>query len=821
MNRNQKDDDDDDDESNLLAALASSVHNMDQYEEDVLKTAELESTPKVTGIGFPPLHSMAPSGRAISDMSHLQTILTKVRTQLLSNHQNTHHQQPHNPNSNSNPNSNVTLLLKQQMLLNLLHTVSNDQELCVRPQEELRQEQERRKRFRRSTSTNNNNNNNRKGGPEPKPASAKRRTTESSSFSSSPKSHVKRTNKKRPNPATTAKEEGNDNDGDNDGTARTPQTGGDRLEQIKQGRSVRFSQDSSSTSTATATTTATAAAATTKTTTVKRARVGIQQRKLSKTQTTIRSSNDKRNDTNEQTEDDKDHQQRKEHLKRLRLEREARRQRRKQQWNTDTSAPTTTTTTVEEMMMSEEEQGFQVDVDNPVNTAADKDSSNDTSNGKAQKDSERKPPSLPPPPPVAVAAVGEGEGVAVVDPSVTVVQCPLCQASISAPNQEAVDETLSQHMKGCQASQTTRGQRRSARVLTSRVSSYAEEEEEEEEHDDDVLGTTAPQASSARQASTVVKKENDDDDGDDDKEIVPDAFWGDDVDDDVVEADTMEDTTILDKPTKKPSRAPRLAPASTSTSTSKPSSSSLDDWDEDEYEDRVDDWIENGIRTMRVMKERDVNEAPPGEQVYEGGLVIPAWVNDRLFPYQRTGLQWMWELHRQQAGGIIGDEMGLGKTVQMSAFLGCLAACRKSKSILVIAPATILQHWLKELAVWAPGLRRILIHPSGEIGDGQRRVISTSLLRNLDQWLKQSRRQRLFEAIDEDDLESRDPSSFCGTGYVLVTTYENVRRSPDIWTNHNWGYIVMDEAQKIRNPDADITLVCKVSFFETAQFHDM
>ncbi len=82
--------------------------------------------------------------------------------------------------------------------------------------------------------------------------------------------------------------------------------------------------------TATATTTATAAAATTKTTTVKRARVGIQQRKLSKTQTTIRSSNDKRNDTNEQTEDDKDHQQRKEHLKRLRLEREARRQRRKQ-----------------------------------------------------------------------------------------------------------------------------------------------------------------------------------------------------------------------------------------------------------------------------------------------------------------------------------------------------------------------------------------------------------------------------------------------------------------------------------------------------------
>ena len=50
-------------------------------------------------------------------------------------------------------------------------------------------------------------------------------------------------------------------------------------------------------------------------------------------------------------------------------------------------------------------------------------------------------------------------------------------------------------------------------------------------------------------------------------------------------------------------------------------------------------------------------ETPPGEEEYDGGLVVPAWINDRLFPYQRTGLQWMWELHRQQAGGIIGDEM--------------------------------------------------------------------------------------------------------------------------------------------------------------------
>ncbi len=163
--------------------------------------------------------------------------------------------------------------------------------------------------------------------------------------------------------------------------------------------------------------------------------------------------------------------------------------------------------------------------------------------------------------------------------------------------------------------------------------------------------------------------------------------------------------------------------------------------------------------------------------------------------------------------------MGLGKTVQLTAFLGSMASCRKLKSILVIAPATMLQHWLVELKTWAPGVRRILIHQSAENGGpvlSSKRTISKALLQNVDQWFKDARRHRLFEAIDEDDYNSRSPSSFCGTAYAFVTTYENIRRNPDIWTNHPWSYVVMDEAQKIRNPDADITLVCKVNSFAVA-----
>jgi len=36
---------------------------------------------------------------------------------------------------------------------------------------------------------------------------------------------------------------------------------------------------------------------------------------------------------------------------------------------------------------------------------------------------------------------------------------------------------------------------------------------------------------------------------------------------------------------------------------------------------------------------------------------IPNEVYDKLFLYQKTCVKWLWELHQQDVGGIIGDEM--------------------------------------------------------------------------------------------------------------------------------------------------------------------
>lgn len=148
-------------------------------------------------------------------------------------------------------------------------------------------------------------------------------------------------------------------------------------------------------------------------------------------------------------------------------------------------------------------------------------------------------------------------------------------------------------------------------------------------------------------------------------------------------------------------------------------------------------------------------------------------------------------------------------TVQVASFLGSMAANRLLDSVLIVSPATMLAHWLKELAVWAPGLRRIMIHKSGET-DGVSRTVSPRLLRSLQKWLRKARRDRVNEAIDEKDYYEKGPDCFCGTGYAIVTTYESIRRFPDVWTSHQWSYVVLDEGQKIRNPDADVTLACKV-----------
>lgn len=43
----------------------------------------------------------------------------------------------------------------------------------------------------------------------------------------------------------------------------------------------------------------------------------------------------------------------------------------------------------------------------------------------------------------------------------------------------------------------------------------------------------------------------------------------------------------------------------------------------------------------------------------DGGFKLPTKIWNKLYPYQQAGIEWLWELHRNSSGGILGDEPGL------------------------------------------------------------------------------------------------------------------------------------------------------------------
>ncbi|PON78685.1 Protein CHROMATIN REMODELING [Trema orientale] len=78
---------------------------------------------------------------------------------------------------------------------------------------------------------------------------------------------------------------------------------------------------------------------------------------------------------------------------------------------------------------------------------------------------------------------------------------------------------------------------------------------------------------------------------------------------------------------------------------------------------------------------------------------LPGDIGKMLYPHQRDGLKWLWSLHCQKKGGILGDDMGLGKTMQICGFLAGLFHSCLIKRALIVAPKTLLPHWIKELSV--------------------------------------------------------------------------------------------------------------------------
>lgn len=205
----------------------------------------------------------------------------------------------------------------------------------------------------------------------------------------------------------------------------------------------------------------------------------------------------------------------------------------------------------------------------------------------------------------------------------------------------------------------------------------------------------------------------------------------------------------------------------------------------------------------------DVDDEGSPFATLEGGLKIPETIFSKLFDYQKVGVQWLWELHCQKAGGIIGDEMGLGKTIQILAFLGSLHFSGLYKPSIIICPVTLLQQWKREAKKWYPSFRVELLHDSVQETPSRKKQprssdsdCDTDDLSDSDYEEKSSSKStKKWDSLIDRVLRSESG--------LLITTYEQLRLQGDKLLDIEWGYAVLDEGHRIRNPNTDVTLICK------------
>ena len=133
----------------------------------------------------------------------------------------------------------------------------------------------------------------------------------------------------------------------------------------------------------------------------------------------------------------------------------------------------------------------------------------------------------------------------------------------------------------------------------------------------------------------------------------------------------------------------------------------------------------------------------------------PAGLQADLRPYQLEGVSWACFLRDHGLGGVLADEMGLGKTAQALAVLLDTHA-EPGPPSLVVAPTSVLATWRDQARRFAPSLKVTMWHGPGR------------------------------EMPEDAD--------------VVLTTYSLLWRDTEVLGPRSWRYVVLDEAQLIKNP---------------------
>ncbi len=143
----------------------------------------------------------------------------------------------------------------------------------------------------------------------------------------------------------------------------------------------------------------------------------------------------------------------------------------------------------------------------------------------------------------------------------------------------------------------------------------------------------------------------------------------------------------------------------------------------------------------------------------------PEGLRAHLRPYQQIGLNWLTFLHDLGFGACLADDMGLGKTIQILSLIQSMKE-RKDRGYgpsLLIVPASLIDNWMAEIQKFTPDLKALVLHPQYT------------------------------------DVRKK-PKALSRKGCDLaITTYAMSRKLS--WLKEiSWYFLILDEAQAIKNP---------------------
>lgn len=142
-------------------------------------------------------------------------------------------------------------------------------------------------------------------------------------------------------------------------------------------------------------------------------------------------------------------------------------------------------------------------------------------------------------------------------------------------------------------------------------------------------------------------------------------------------------------------------------------------------------------------------------------FAVPDTLNATLRDYQVDGFQWMMRLHHWGAGACLADDMGLGKTVQT---IAVMLAHAHAGAQMVVAPASVIGNWQREIARFAPSLNTVILND-----------------------LPSDNRTRYINALQSGD--------------VLILTYGLLVSEGETLAAREWTTVCLDEAHTIKNRD--------------------